>query len=104
MSKNSVRLPWFVEQMQQHDSELFRLSADSANTAMGPGALDPKTKALIVLALDALKGSLQGVKTVAGQARSLGASEEEIAEALRLAYYVHSVEVVKTCLNAFEKG
>lgn len=104
MDASKPRLPWFVEQMEQHDIELYRLSADSAGTAMAPGALDHKTKCLIVLALDALKGAARGVKVVAAQARAAGATEAEIMEALRLAYYVSGMDVVKTCLNAFEEG
>lgn len=104
MSESKSRLPWFVEQMEYYDTELYRLSADSVRTAMAPGALDHKTKCLIVLALDALKGAAQGVKAVASQARAAGATEMEIVEALRLAYYVSGMDVVKTCLNAFEEG
>ncbi|MGI6468018.1 MAG: carboxymuconolactone decarboxylase family protein [Syntrophomonadaceae bacterium] len=102
MNNGKPRLPWFVEQMKKHDAEIYRLSADSAETALAEGALDSKTKLLIVLALDALKGAAQGVKVVAAQARAAGASEDEIAEALRLAYYVSGMDVVKTCLNAYE--
>ena len=101
MNYGNPRLPWFVEQMKEYDAELFRLCADSVETAMAPGALDAKTKYLIVLALDALKGAAQGVKVVASQAR---ATEAEIVEALRLAYYVNGMDVVKSCLNAFDKG
>ncbi|HCF51436.1 MAG TPA: alkylhydroperoxidase [Syntrophomonas sp.] len=104
MNNGKPRLPWFVEQMKEYDAELFRLCADSVETAMAPGALDAKTKYLIVLALDALKGAAQGVKVVASQARAAGATEAEIVEALRLAYYVNGMDVVKSCLNAFDKG
>ncbi len=92
-----------MENMQLHDAELYRLSADSVHTAMAPGALDAKTKILIVLALDALKGAAQGVQVVAAQARAAGATEAEIKETLRLAYYVSSMDVVKTALKAFEE-
>lgn len=104
MTENRTQLPWFVEQMEQHDSELYRLAAESAATAMDAGVLDHKTKCLIVLALDTLKGAEQGVRTVAGQARDAGASQAEIAEAIRLAYFVSGMDIVKTALNAFAKG
>lgn len=103
MNKDKSGLPWFVEQMQEYDTELYRLSADSVRTAMSPGALDLKTKLLIVLALDAIKGAAQGVKVVAAQARAAGATEAEITEALRLAYYVSGMDVVKTSLSAREE-
>jgi alkylhydroperoxidase/carboxymuconolactone decarboxylase family protein YurZ len=101
MNQDKYRLPWFVDQMQRFDGELYRLSADSVQAAMAPGALDVKTKLLIVLALDALKGAAQGVEAVSAQARAAGAADEEIREALRLAYYVSSMDVVKTSLKAW---
>jgi alkylhydroperoxidase/carboxymuconolactone decarboxylase family protein YurZ len=42
------------------------------------------------------------VKAVSAQARDAGATDDEIREALRLAYYVAGMDVVKTSLNAFE--
>jgi alkylhydroperoxidase/carboxymuconolactone decarboxylase family protein YurZ len=38
---------------------------------------------------------------VAGQAREAGASDEEIKEALRLAYYVAGMDIIKASVNAF---
>ena len=43
MNNGKPRLPWFVEQMKKHDAEIYRLSADSAETALAEGALDSKT-------------------------------------------------------------
>lgn len=98
-----VVVPWFVEKMQSHDPEIYHAAQATVTTALGEGELDQKTKCLIVLALDALKGAQQGVKVVAGQARAAGASEQEIREALRLAYYVSGMDVLKTSLAAFEE-
>ena len=69
---------------------------------MTPGALDAKTKYLITLALDAYKGAQEGVKVLAAQARGAGATDMEICEALRLAYYVAGMDAVKTSLAAFQ--
>ncbi len=102
MDAKQPLLPWFVEQMQEYDTELYRMSADSAQTALSEGVLDYKTKCLIVLALDVLKGAPQGVKVVAQSARAAGATPAEIAEAIRLAYYVNSMDVIRTGLSAFE--
>ncbi|NLU48918.1 MAG: carboxymuconolactone decarboxylase family protein [Syntrophomonadaceae bacterium] len=97
-----VRIPWFVEKVREYDEEFHRQLKAVVEMAMKPGALDARTKFLIALALDALKGAEQGVKVLAGQAREAGATDEQIAEAVRLAYFVAGMDVVKTSLKAFE--
>ncbi|QGU00194.1 hypothetical protein SYNTR_1600 [Candidatus Syntrophocurvum alkaliphilum] len=98
----SQKLPWFVEEMKQYDPEYAEVIHEVVSKALDTRALDDKTKLLIVLALDAIKGASEGVKVLAKQARMAGASDEEIQETLRLAYFVSGMDVVKTSLNAFE--
>lgn len=95
------KLPWFFEQFEKNDPEYFLLLAEVLEKAMNPQALDDKTKYLLILALDVYKGANEGVKVLAKQARDAGASEQEIREAIRLAYYVNSMDVIKTSLNAY---
>lgn len=98
----SVKLPWFVDKYMETDREYGLLIQKVVEGAMQPQVLDDKTKHLVVLALDALKGAGEGVRVVARQARESGASEQEIIEVLRLAYFVSGMDVVKTSLFAFE--
>lgn len=98
MKKN---LPWFFEQFEKNDPEYCSQLGEVLETAMNPQSLDDKTKYLIILALDVLKGAGEGVKVLAKQAREAGASEEEIRDVIRLAFYVSSMDVVKTSLNAY---
>ncbi len=97
-----VKLPWFVEELKKKDPEFFPVVKEVVESAMRTRALDAKTTYLVVLALDAAKNADQGVRVLAGQAREAGASEEEIKEVLRLAYYVNGMDVIKTSLNAFD--
>lgn len=87
--------PPFVTQLARTDPPMFRLLQDTIDLAMQPGALDGKTKLLIALALDAFKGSEAGVRALAGQARDEGAAEDEIREALRIAYVISAMECLK---------
>ncbi len=96
-----TQYPWFVEKMSSYDADFFAEIEGVMKQALNPDALDKKTSLLIVLALDALKGAGEGVKVVAGQAREAGASDEEIKEALRLAYYVAGMDIIKASVNAF---
>lgn len=98
MKKN---LPWFFEPFEKNDPEYCSQLAGVLEAAMSPQNLDAKTKYLIILALDVLKGAGEGVKVLAKQAREAGASEDEIREVIRLAFYVNSVDVIKTSLNAY---
>ncbi|MDD2619816.1 MAG: carboxymuconolactone decarboxylase family protein [Syntrophomonadaceae bacterium] len=98
MNKN---LPWFFEQFAKNDPEYCSQLAEVLEVAAKPEKLDAKTKYLIILALDVLKGAGEGVKVLAKQARDQGASEDEIREVIRLAFYVNSMDVIKTSLNAY---
>jgi len=98
----SIKPPWFVEKYQEIDHEYGKVIIDVTNQAMQTRALDDKTRYLVVLALDALKGADEGVRVVASQAREAGATEQEIQEVLRLVYFAGSMSYVKTFLNAFK--
>ena len=87
--------PKFVADLAQTDPPMFRLLQDTIDLAMQPGVLDGKTKLLIALALDAFKGSEAGVRSLAGQARDEGATEDEIQEVLRIAYLISTMECLK---------
>lgn len=95
-------MPKFVEAYQAIDRQWYDKLHEIIALAMEPGAIDARTKLLIVLALDSLKGASEGVKVVAGQARAMGVTEQEMAEAVRLAYYVAGMDVLKAGINAFQ--
>lgn len=52
------------------------------------GALPQKFKVLIAMAIDVEHGALQGATALGRRALKLGATKEEIIEALRVSYYV----------------
>lgn len=93
-------LPPFMGELKERDPEFFEAVAKVMETASAPGALDPKTKTLISLALDTYIGSERGVMALAQRARSLGATESEINEALRLAISVALSKPVITSNSA----
>ncbi|HHP51070.1 MAG TPA: carboxymuconolactone decarboxylase family protein [Moorella mulderi] len=83
-----MKLPPFMEVLAQRDEEFYQAVARVLELAHGPGALDPKTKTLISLALDACVGSERGVQVLSQRARELGATDQEINEVMRLVYAV----------------
>jgi alkylhydroperoxidase/carboxymuconolactone decarboxylase family protein YurZ len=66
------------------------------------GALPRRIKLLMAMALDAAHGAMGGVKALAEQARAAGASEAEIAEALRVAFQLSGVGSLYTASFALE--
>ena len=72
--------PKVVEHMRATDEWVF---AD--------GALSKKYKLLVALAFDAAHGAVGGVRGLAQRAMKEGATKEEIAEVLRVAYVMTGV-------------
>lgn len=98
-----MALPPFLASLDQNDPEFAQAIDRVATTAMKPGALDAKTKLLIALALDAAHGASEGVQTIANVLRGMGTSNEEIAEALRIAYYAFGNGILSTSAAAFPR-
>jgi alkylhydroperoxidase/carboxymuconolactone decarboxylase family protein YurZ len=68
----------------------------------GSGALPRKFKLLMAMAFDAAHGADQGVRALAHQAVKEGATKEEIAEALRVAYHLSGVGTLYTASNGLK--
>ncbi len=66
------------------------------------GELPKKVKLLIAMALDAAHGSVNGVKSLAMQAKREGATKGEIMEALRVVLYVNGAGSVYTAAAALK--
>ena len=66
--------------------ELLKQVSGLQKTVLVEGALSAKTKTLMILLCNAVQGHSEGVAIVAGRARSLGASEAEIAETVAIAF------------------
>jgi alkylhydroperoxidase/carboxymuconolactone decarboxylase family protein YurZ len=66
------------------------------------GALPRKVKLLMALAFDAAHGATEGVKSLAQAALKAGASKEEIAETVRVAYQLSGVGSVYTASRALK--
>ena len=77
--------PRFIDHLRSTDDLVY---AD--------GALPRKVKLLMALAFDAAHGAAEGVRALAQQALKAGATKEEIAEAVRVAYQLSGVGSVYT--------
>jgi len=98
-----MALPPFLRSLEARDPALAKVVDDLWQAAQ-EGPLDPKARILITMALDAVCGAAGGVESLAGQARAHGASDGEIAQALRLAYMVSGMNCLITGNAAFPSG
>ncbi len=78
--------PWFVEALEKGDPELLGQMASVQEFAGKEGALPARVKTLMSMLADAILGHGDGVAAIAERARAQGASEEEIAETVRMAF------------------
>lgn len=77
--------PKITEHLRQADPLIF-----------GDGVLPKKIKLLIAMAFDAAHGADMGVRALASQALREGATKEEIAEVLRVAYHLGGIGTLYT--------
>jgi alkylhydroperoxidase/carboxymuconolactone decarboxylase family protein YurZ len=71
--------------------------------AFSEGTLSQKFKVLIAMAIDTEQGALQGATALGRRALKLGATKEEIVEALRIAYYVGGNRALFTSAQLLQK-
>ncbi len=70
---------------------------------MKDGALSARTKTLMMMLCDSLLAHPDGVANISRRARSLGASEAEIAETVAVAYIMGGLPGLVTGANAFRE-
>lgn len=84
------------------DPELFELIGNGRAAAFEEGGIPLKYKFLIAMALDAAEGAADGVRVLAMQALSQGATKEEVMEAVRIAYYICGIGSIYTASNGLK--
>jgi alkylhydroperoxidase/carboxymuconolactone decarboxylase family protein YurZ len=70
--------------------------------ALNDGALPGEFKLIIAMALDASRGTVEGVRSLTQQTLNAGATKEEIMEAFRVTQYICGVGCVYTAAYAFK--
>ena len=96
-----MQKPFFVEALEKSDPELLEQMIAVQDFAGGDGALPRKIKTLMSMLGDAILGHGEGVKALAHQARAQGASEQEIAETVRVAFSCAGMRGLVTGTHAF---
>ena len=89
--------------LENNTPELMKVVSGARESITADGALSNKTKVLMTMLCDALLGHDGGVTTIANRARAAGASEDEIAETVGVAFLMGGLPALVTGSNAFRK-
>ena len=94
-------LPPWIQTLQQRDPEFVSSYMAQRDRILGEDAIPAKYKILMTMIVDALLSHPDGVANIANRARSAGASEAEIQEAVEVAYLFGGTPALVTAVNAF---
>ena len=97
------RVPGWLENLGKHAPDIAAQIAGLQEAVTKDAALSLKTKTLMMMLCDALLGHPDGVANIAKRARSLGASENEIAETVAMAFLMGGLPGLVTGSNAFRE-
>ena len=95
--------PPYMAALMANDPELAEILTTNRDFIIQDGALSAKVKTLMTMLCDALLAHENGVKVIADRARGMGATEEEIAETVRVAYWMGGLPALVTGANAFKE-
>lgn len=95
--------PPYMAALMANDPELAEILTTNREFVIQDGALSAKVKTLMTMLCDALLAHENGVKVIADRARGMGATEEEIAETVRVAYWMGGLPALVTGANAFKQ-
>jgi alkylhydroperoxidase/carboxymuconolactone decarboxylase family protein YurZ len=85
-----------LEIFKEFDPKIFQSWKRMQELTFAEGALSAKTKVLMAMAIDAGNGAFQGAITIGKRATEMGATKDEILEALRVAYSIGGNEALFT--------
>ena len=89
--------------LEQNAPELLGNVSSVREWVLQDGALSLKVKTLMTMLCDALLAHPDGVAAIADRARAAGATEEEIAETVAVAFLFGGMPALVTGANAFRK-
>jgi alkylhydroperoxidase/carboxymuconolactone decarboxylase family protein YurZ len=85
-----------LETLGRIDPEMLKRVREQDEFIFADGALSKKVKLLIAMAFDAAHGAQGGVRGLASRAKKAGATDQEIAEALRVAHEMSGIGALYT--------
>ena len=93
----------FLEVLADNDQKLLEQVNGVRQLALTDGALSAKVKTLMTMLCDALLAHPEGVATIAQRARAAGATEQEIAETVQVAFLMGGLPGLVSGCQAFRQ-
>ena len=95
--------PSYIAALAKADPKMLEHVTQVREYVIADGALSAKVKTLMTMLCDALLAHENGVYVISQRARALGATEEEIAETVQVAYLMGGTPALVTGCNAFRE-
>jgi alkylhydroperoxidase/carboxymuconolactone decarboxylase family protein YurZ len=92
--------PEWMRKLQHYNPEFAEMYTSMRDRVLKDGAIPAKYKILMTMIVDAITAHPTGCAAIANRARSAGASEAEINEAIEVAYLFGGTPALVTALNA----
>ena len=92
--------PWQT-MLEENAPDLLKNVAGVRVAVLQEGAVSLKVKTMMTMLCDALLGHADGVANIANRARAAGATEDEIAETVGVAFLFGGMPALVTGANAF---
>jgi alkylhydroperoxidase/carboxymuconolactone decarboxylase family protein YurZ len=92
-----------LEVIGRLDEELLEKYKGVESIAFSDGEIPLKYKYLMAMAIDGVKGAVEGVRVLAKHAVDNGASLNEVSEAIRVAVYIGGASALYTIANGLRE-
>ena len=100
---NQTALPEWLQMLKERDPEFTETYLAQRDEILKDGAIPAKYKILMTMIVDAIMAHPEGCAGIADRARAAGATEEEIKEAVQVAYLFGGTPALVTAVNAFRR-
>ena len=94
----------WLEMIRKIDPAMVKRLHEQDEFVYADGALPRKVKLLVAMAFDSAHGAVNGARALAGQARAAGATDQEMAEILRVAYHLSGVGALYAASTALKES
>jgi len=97
----SKAAPEWLKRIEQHNPQFAGMYKEMSDRVLKDGAIPAKYKILMTMIVDAIMAHPEGCAAIARRARTAGASEAEINEALEVAFLFGGTPALVTAVSAF---
>jgi len=97
------QVPLFLKPIYDRDPQLYSIIKESLDLVHQDGALEKKYKLLISMVVDAIRIHPSGVVACAKEAKEAGATDEQIAEAMRIAFVGGGLPSLVEAIDVYKK-